>query len=973
MQITNFQPPAAKCQIQTFNIQKLAHWRKVRYTLLAFLLFILASQRAIAQCYGNMVGPGVGSYFLNPTTTDLLNHYGIPLGPNPTLTTTENIVIEGTLRVDCNITFEQLHKMYFITNASMIQLEPSMALTVKIKNCELQGLCEQMWEGIHATNTLHTLIVQDSYLGDMLGGVYVKNTTNFSIHGNVFNNNQRAIFCEENANVATSLPWGEDRIYDNIFTIDGNPMLNPCLTNPCKTVAIELKNNYKPIYIYSNQFSGMNAGVYVLKDLPTPNTNVPAHIVLNTFTEIHDANFPKMNYNSGNGNFWQFVKPGAAISAEDITGLQNATTQLDLHATDNEIIECDRAIMVNASSVDFQRNSIFNCHSGIVVTHQLYNNATIVRNLIRNCIWGIQVWGGTYLSTYNVSNNDVTMPDYLVPDEANPNDFYVGVYGIYLVHSPNWNGNNFATIIRNNRVENPERNGECYRFVRLAGPDLYIRNNIAEMNTTDLTALPYNNAAARRLYGFNLIACSEANVIKNIATGTPEVRSITGTAGIKLESLLKSLLHCNKTWQVNRGWHVQGNCSNLANTYFVDGNSFNWQQYGIYFDAAGTFGNVGTGPGSTFGVGNFFNNTTSLGPLHLMSISNNSPNFYKNHTGVMQANSGVLLTAYQVTSVTNSPPGGPLCAGAYYQHKMQLIQQWIADSSSSEDSLGTDGALDSTRARQIIEDELDYPYYQAESEENADYRLYKDVSDDLATVSNSDVLTFCSDYANSDAELLRNYNSTVQTRAESGLSALAYDIYINTKLSALANMDATTTMEQATKFMQGILLKRLKSEGLSTVDMTSLVSLANQCPLSHGESVYDAQALLVGLRPGIVFNTLPACIANAGQNKNGENPMLKELELASQFEEQQQKAAAQFLMYPNPSTADNITIDVSTTSRQISAIEITNTYGQVLLSKQFYAGNITANLNIENLPQGTYFVIVNYTNNDKAAQVLIRN
>jgi hypothetical protein len=966
MQNNNRQP-------STVNRQPSLDWRSARYILFVFVVLALAPLRSPAQCYGTMVGPGVGSYFLNPTATDLLNYYGIPLGPNPILTTTENIVIEGTLSIDCNITFEQIHSMYFITNSSVMLLDPLMSLNVTIKNCELRGLCEQMWDGVHVGNTSHTIIIENSYLGDMLGGVWLKSTTNFSIHNNVFNNNQRAILCEDNVNVPTTLPWNEDRIYDNILTIDGMPMYEPCFSNVCKTVGVELKNNYKHVYVIDNTFSGMNAGVYAIKDVSTPNAHMPAHIVQNTFNNIHELNFPQLNYNNGNGNFWQFVKPGAAISAEDITGVQDATRQLELYASDNEIVECDRAIMVNASSVDFQRNSIFNCHSGIIVTHQYNNNTTIARNVIGNCIWGIQVWGGTYLATYIVANNDVTMPNYLIPEAANPNDFYVGVYGIYLVNSPNWNGNNFATIIRNNRVENPERNGECYRFVRLAGPDLYIRNNIAEMNTADLTALPFNNAADRKLYGFNLIACREAHVIKNIATGTPEVRSITGTAGIKLESLLKSLLHCNKTWQVNRGWHVQGDCSNLANTYFVDGNSFNWQLYGIYFDAAGTFGNVGTGPGSTFGVGNFFNNTTSLGPLHLMSISNNSPNFYKNHTGVMQAHSGVPFFAYQVTSVLSSPPGGPLCNGSYYQNKMQLIQQWIADSSSSEDSLGTDGALDSTRARQIIEDELDYPYYQAESEENADYRLYKDVSDDLATVLNSDVLTFCSDYANSDAELLRNYNSTVQSRAESGLSALAYDIYINTKLTALANMAATTTMEQATKFMQGILLKRLKFEGLSTVDMTSLVSLANQCPLSHGESVYDAQALLVGLRPGIVFNTLPACIANAGQNKNGENPMLKELELASQYEEQQQKAAAQFLMYPNPSNDDNITIDVSTTSWQISAVEITNTCGQVLLSKQFYAGNITTNLTIENLPQGTYFVVVKYTNNDKATQILIRN
>jgi hypothetical protein len=937
-------------------------------------MFALSPHSTFAQCYGTLVGPGVGSYFLNPTTTDLLNYYGIALGTNPVLTTTEHIVIEGTLLVDCNITFEQIHKLYFITNASVITLDPALALNVHIKNCELRGLCEQMWEGIQATSVQHTLTIENSYLGDMIGGVYAKNTTNFSIHGNVFNNNQRAILCEDNIDVASTLPSNTDKIYDNIFSIDGTPMLEPCFTNGCLTVAIDLRNNYKTINIHDNEFSGMNAGVYVLKDVMAPNTIVPARITSNTFTDIRQINFPRLNYNSGNGFFWQFVKPGAAIAAEDITGLQDGTRQLQLYAAENQIFECDRAIMVNSSSVDFQANVINACHSGIIVTHQRNNNTTIVRNTITGCIWGIQVWGGSYLADYIIEHNDVTMPSHVVADAANASNFYVGVYGIFLVHDPNFAGfNNISSYVRNNRVENPERNGECYRFVRLLGPDLYIRNNIAEMNSTDLTALPYANAADRRLYGFNFIACKQATIIKNLATGTPQIRTIAGTAGFKMESLIKSLLHCNKTWQVNRGWHVQGDCSNLANTYFVDGNVFNWQQYGMYFDVGGTLGNVGTGPGSTSGVGNFFNSTTSAGPTHLMSLSFNTGNTYKNYAGVLQVHSGVAGQEYTVVSTTSSPPGGAICSGSYYQNKMQLIAQWIADSSSTDDSLGAGGQLDSTRAHQIIDNVLEYAYFQAESEENADYRLFTNVGDAAASLPNSEVAAFCSAYSNSDVQLLRDYNSTVQTKAQSGLSTLAYDAYINTKLSALATMDASTNTELATKYMQGILLKQQKSQGLSATDMAGLLSLANQCPLSHGESVYDAQAILAGLTPGIVFNTLPACIANAGQNKTGENALIKELDLARQFDEVQPGEQGYFLMYPNPSNSDDITIDVSTDNRRITSIQVTNTLGQTQLSKQLYIPSAIATLNIQNLPVGSYFVIVKYSTNEKATKVLIRN
>jgi len=156
---------------------------------------------------------------------------------------------------------------------------------------------------------------------------------------------------------------------------------------------------------------------------------------------------------------------------------------------------------------------------------------------------------------------------------------------------------------------------------------------------------------------------------------------------------------------------------------------------------------------------------------------------------------------------------------------------------------------------------------------------------------------------------------------------------IQSLLTLNAAISVSLTPAVNHKTVNTIVLNFLLSDTLANGNLTTLESIAEQCPLEGGDAVYEARAI-VSYYTGADFN---------------------DAELCEEAQERQQQpditskpnAAIPVLLYPNPTTGQ---IFWSGTGDQVVVLRVFNTIGQIQL-EQTASGN---NVDLSRLPDGLY-------------------
>lgn len=186
-------------------------------------------------------------------------------------------------------------------------------------------------------------------------------------------------------------------------------------------------------------------------------------------------------------------------------------------------------------------------------------------------------------------------------------------------------------------------------------------------------------------------------------------------------------------------------------------------------------------------------------------------------------------------------------------------------------------------------------------------------------------------------------SATAQTQYEQYASGLkqARQQNIQTLLTLNAAVTTSLTPDANQKTVNSILLNYLLSDTLASGYLSTLVSIAQQCPLEGGDAVYEARTV-VSRFTGQGFNDLEQCEDTERQQRPEDSANLSEI--------------TPIVTYPNPSSGQ---LFWSGTGDQSITIRVFNGLGQ--LATEMTSANGSANL--EQLPEGLYQVQLLSLNN----------
>ncbi len=136
------------------------------------------------------------------------------------------------------------------------------------------------------------------------------------------------------------------------------------------------------------------------------------------------------------------------------------------------------------------------------------------------------------------------------------------------------------------------------------------------------------------------------------------------------------------------------------------------------------------------------------------------------------------------------------------------------------------------------------------------------------------------------------------------------------------------------KMVNAIVLNFLLSDTLATGNLSTLESIAEQCPLEGGDAVYEARAI-VSYYTGEDFDDVELC--EGAEERQQQDISSKPLK------------GAPVVFYPNPTTGQ---VFWSGTSDQSVTIRVFNTLGQLTIEQL----NVTGQANLSHLPEGLYQV-----------------
>ncbi len=844
----------------------------------------------------------------------------------------QTVCIEGTLEIDFDYNF--VNSQLNMLPGSRIVVKDGAYLT--LSNSRLSG-CTAMWAGIEiekggglkmsnttisdaqyginlepATTSVETApeaeIISSTFCDNFIG-IYASATGNGKVNVFIANNTF--------ANSGDLLPP-----YSGQSSASGVPNQNT------RSLAGLYLNNLNAFLSRDNDFFGLTSGI----------------VALNTNMVVNEGIFTEMTENLS-------YYPGYAYGGRAIHGGANGAHLLEVQGT--MILDCVEGIFAQRSPLIATKNTLKNVNWGIFANLSSPGGNIIIggmdetdKNSIEANRIGIMVNNAGSTGQVLVGHNEVTV------DAAAAGGTGIG----FIFH------NAPAQVVANTIL------------VKQSGVGLFLQatKNVSVTDNNEITMEDESLARA----GVTLQGATNCLLSSTLVTG--DGTGGTDNYGIEIFSSPGNKYCCNDLNKTRVGVLADG--GSLAENHF-SGTIFGNHYYGLLLPSSGILGTqvhqknqwtgvYGSGSGAVYQVAS----SQAQEYPFIYDASENSyheapnslptgwfiPNEDQTNTDVCAPENCVIDEIKQDSPDTKRIAGDSIQAG-YYTSTVQwelnrylyaklegvtITEQGIQDFVVHHDTTtvgafhNVDQALanmfeaDSTEVDQIMEN-LDSIRALLQVVANLDTALLNASGTTYQTLwqSRTEKIDDLFDYDKGNINLL---STLVSTRGSEAASIWSQN----------DGIVVDSVYEQNTKTVNGIYTDYLL-KGLVTPDTASLNALqavANQCPLSGGNAVYQARALLK-----LTTSIYPSY--DDQQNCLGSQPYSIPNIPGTNI------TTTDWQIYPNPAT-NEVTIDLSNLTFDKGRLQIYDLNGKDLWNQVITTQNVNTQVNISDFQAGIYLVIL---------------
>ncbi len=857
----------------------------------------------------------------------------------PVSTTGQTLCFKGRILV----------KEQYLIQACDIVMNPGAAFVIEDEGAltlldnQIVG-CDNMWRGVEVESG-GTIKMFNNLVADAQYAIFVPNAppsgniplTRVTAAKNTFRNNFVSILVPENNNVPVT-----PSVYSNRFLNDMDlktPYSGQTATpenlpqQDDRTLAGIIFNDIKYFSSFSNRFINLTSG-----------------ITLNNVDGIlQDSEFSGILGQAGVYNGYTAKGNGIYSIADGARSLQ---------VLDSDFFNTDLGIRTIRVSFTGTGNHFKDVYEGMRISHAN--------------IGGVTIGGSFFLDGNHFENVDYAIavfnPDVNADVRIINNEIEANVGGIYLTYST------ADAVVQDN---------EIYGDVDNAGITMkYTQNATVEGN--DIT-LETTNAYA----GIDVRLVTDCAFRDNVITGA----GITGTHnyGMRLYSSSGNVYCCNDFDNTRLGVYFVGD--NQATDRFR-GNDFITHETGLYLNGFAAILGTQThtentwtstsGGAEYFGVTDFdvqpyqfrvdpAQNTLFMPPTH-------SPDAWFLPEANPSSTSACSETICVIGGFNPNHPDNKriaqdsIDAGIYtntiqwelerYLYK-NVAGQWVQDPdianfilTSYSNNIGGFYELDQDLNTALTANAAELNQLESNlSTIQTKLKLINDLEEALLTASGSQAQTLENSRLQLAGEIdpLVSANDSLLLIVLNDRAAEALTLYAQNN-----SISATATYSQNQKTVNGIFLQYMNKgmQGLTAGELSSLQTIAQQCPLSAGHAVLQARALIAVVNEEVV-NYNDDLICSGGQL----------IQAPQEGTVSDTDISRELIVFPNPAK-DEITILLPSGLEEESLrLTIYDTFGKAILKRVVREPSF--NISIRDLANGMYFLKVQSTEKEYVTKVMI--
>ena len=819
------------------------------------------------------------------------------------------IFIDGTLTIDHNFRFKNT-TFYMQTNSSIDIVSGD---TLFLDSCYLTACSNRMWKGI-INGSIEwgngTLITKNCIIEDAENGITIINGSYTNCNSDTFNKNKIAIYIKP------------------------------------------FNGTYSPLSVIKSSFICKDLGLRALLGFPDPGDFLGLLIYPYWALKTHECIVAEnvKNIQIGAGclnctNYFENAFNGIHASSSNLVAYNNNFTSLQPYSTYAgagiliDKLKSSTAISRYTATIGGYvvnlNNTFKNSKFGIISRNMASN---ILNNSFDFCTTGILVDSGytpiDLLTPLNVQVKDNTISNYNRGIEGSfnnrtiiqivrnnlettiPDFFHPASIGI-LANQTIYNA-------RYEIIDNTIKNGRNAISLLNVQRSLVIGNQIKMTSTNSFSII-----------GINCNNSSRNTIANNLIVGSSTLGATTSTTANSKAMYFamspKDTIYCNTTDTMTWGIEFMGDCISPNNIF---GNRMNKHNDQMTLRSAGV---IGPQTSRNFGL-----------LTNRLMANEYSPTLYT-RSNTCAFNSFGALNLFQTKSITPYRPLVNIAIGVAtaINPSIRTNSNYLCSPYFSNGSGGTGLGIDSSDANE--------EKVMAEAIINGD--IISDIENEAYQLWLKSELYYS---LQQDSTQLADSSSTIQNFAINTASeniGLFYDIeqkIINEEVNdAIIINDATAPtihLETNLKEIYSILLQ-LENTGYTQEIINTLISLANECPISGGKAVFISRALLNSIDLDAYWDDDDRCVSGVDYRRTN-NASTNSIE------------KKEIVIYPNP--AKNILFIAMDNVNETIAYIIRDITGKTEIKNDVNIDSGPISVDISNLSEGIYVIeIINSTNTNK--------
>ncbi|MEZ5045907.1 MAG: T9SS type A sorting domain-containing protein [Chitinophagaceae bacterium] len=887
-----------------------------------------------------------------------------PPNSNNEISTSNTILLDGTILIPQNLTFAACPNILLGPNAEII-VGANTTLSI-LDASTLKAACPTMWNGITVSNTNAKLITNSNcHFQNMINGIYVSGTGQLWASNAFFEDNYVSI-------QLSNLPSNySGLIHNSQFNTTANTNLLAPFNNQSRGEHGILIANCPQITIggtasQRNHFENLYNGIYIRESLSTSGTSTIT-TSYNTFKNI-----------KGGFELWDQLPMGTANNpAPGLNGYSrgnailgtntapNKTTEL-IHIGNNsntllDFDDCQRAIMLTSFGTHISNTKSTTIGAGFM-HYKCENQIQYVHNnSIQNTYLGIALYGNGNQGS-GINYNTISLiepPTFPIVSSTNSNITSKGIDFNYYVNAPNF------ALVKGNTISS-DANLRTYgiNFTNMGMG--YIQENSINFTSTPPNVINSTYPTLRGVHISNSFlykgTFSNNNVAGTYSSNAGNLNS--KSCGVYVNKSSNVHFICNSFNKLREGMYVVGDCSppissNTSSSALegFKGNMFNPQNQtstnmnlGIMFRHLGSSGTLGQ-------IGDLnADNHNTFGPLSAYGFSTGTGNkkIYSMCGGNLQQYSYIYTNPNQLS---NSEVGSSATNCGYVAYPNNTTHYQFNCSTGTYNQVT---GFPTQKAFDIAQDLVQYPEYNEVAEWMDERELYQQLSEDENLMNNNALLEqFYDDMQNDPARQLVETDQELMAifadMISNGMTPLEYQNALNQAQASNNAIISTAQYETNERAINDLYIAYLRDgfEAFTEQEAQLIQNLAMQCPYIGGIAVYKARSLYALYNPMLAYEDMDICNA-AGVYKGAkglfddENAMLDTLGQGNinKFIDDL------FKIYPNPAST-SVTVEYSLQS-EASILQLFDLTGRIVKEITLPKGTSKTEFRVTDLVTGVY-------------------